>query len=128
MTKMHKITVLSFGYLHDQPPRADITIDLREMLSDPAHRPQGDMLDMTGLDPDVADFVFATPGAHLLIHPIFTLLVASALLKPTTLAIGCAGGRHRSVAIAERIHWLTKSTNNKAEIHHLHIHLPRVIK
>lgn len=125
---MNAIKILSFGYLHGTPPKADITIDLREMLSDPAHRPQGDMLDMTGLDPDVADFVFATPGARLLIHPIFTLLVASALLKPTTLAIGCAGGRHRSVAIAERINWLIKSTNNKVELEHLHIHLPRVIK
>ncbi len=127
-TDMHNVKVLSFGYLHDTPPKADITIDLRELLSDPAHRPQGDMLDMTGLDKEVADFVFATPGASMLIHAIFSLVAAAAQIKPITIAIGCAGGRHRSVAFAEKIQWLISATNNKVELEHLHIHLPRVIK
>lgn len=125
---MHAIKVLSFGYLHDPPPKADITIDLREMLSDPAHRPQGGMLDMTGLDPVVADFVFATTGASPLVRTIFSLVKAAAQLKPITLAIGCAGGRHRSVAFAERIQYLIKLTGNEVELKHLHIHIPRVIK
>lgn len=125
---MHAINILSFGYLHGDPPKADITIDLRELLSDPAHRPQGDMLDMTGLDEEVASFVFATPGAHKLINNLFRLVRDASEIKPIKLAIGCAGGRHRSVALVEEMQLLLYSAGQDVEHEHLHVHLPRVIK
>lgn len=122
------VTVLSFGYLHEDPPKADITIDLREMLSDPAHRPKGDMLDMTGLDEEVVNFVFATPGAYPLIYSIFTLVMSAAQLKSITVAIGCAGGRHRSVAFASALGYMLQSANINVAVVHRHVHLPRVIR
>jgi RNase adaptor protein for sRNA GlmZ degradation len=125
---MNKITLVSFGYLHGEPPKADVTIDLREMLSDPVHRPEGDMLDMTGLDEEVASFVFATPGAYKLVNNLFRLVKGVAEIKPIKLAIGCAGGRHRSVAVVEEIRWLLYNGEQEVEYEHLHVHLPRVIR
>lgn len=125
---MRPITILSFGYLHGEPPKADITIDLRELLSDPAHRPEGDMLDMTGLDKEVADFVFATPGAYALTYSCINLIITMSQLKPVTLAIGCAGGRHRSVSCVEEIGKSLNAVGCEARIRHLHVHLPRVIR
>ncbi len=126
--KVKPIKIISFGYLHGVRPKADITIDLRQLLSDPAHVPQGDMLDMTGLSKEVHDFVFNTPGAYALMHSIFSLTVLAAQLKPVTLAIGCAGGRHRSVVFAEKISWLLSGAGYEIKPYHLHVHLPRVIR
>lgn len=125
---MHLIKILSFGYLHSDSPKADVTIDLRDLLSDPAHRPEGDMLDMTGLDGEVIDFVFKTPGAYVLAHSLFNLIDHAAHIKPITLAIGCAGGRHRSVALATKVSWLLKMAGHEVKLQHLHVHIPRVIK
>lgn len=125
---MNTITLVSFGYLHGDPPRADITIDLRDILNDPAHRPEGDMLDMTGLDKEVADFVFATPGCYKLVNYLFRLVQSLSDLKPITVAIGCAGGRHRSVALVEEMRILLFNGNQDIKYKHLHINLPRVIR
>lgn len=125
---MNKINIISFGYLHEEPPKADVTIDLRDLLSDPAHRPEGDMLDMTGLDQEVVDLVFKTPGAYVLAHSLFNLIDHAAHIKPITLAIGCAGGRHRSVTLATKVSWLLKMAGHEVKLQHLHVHIPRVIK
>lgn len=125
---MNDIKILSFGYLHGEPPKADITIDLRELLSDPAHRPQGDMLDMTGLDKEVEEFVFATFGAYALLHTISNTVIGLSHIKPVTLAIGCAGGRHRSVVFAEKISELINGVGWTIKPQHLHIDLPRVVR
>lgn len=86
------------------------------------------MLDMTGLDKSVEEFVFATQGAYVILHAVCNLVSISALLKPTVLAIGCSGGRHRSVAFAERINWMLHHAGYDVALMHLHVHLPRVIK
>ena len=125
---MYPITILSFGYLHGEPPKADITVDLRELLADPAHRPEGDMLDMTGLDAAVSDFVFRTRGAGTLVDDLYRLVVGLAQVKPVRLALGCAGGRHRSTAIAQALCDAMTSGDVEAEVLHLHVHLPRVIR
>ena len=125
-----RITIRSFGYLHDRPadlPPADITIDLRRLLADPAHVPDGSMLDMTGLDAAVRRFVFATPGALDLVDNTRRLVRAMADVKPVIVAFGCAGGRHRSVALAHALHDQLASRHLDVSVHHLHVHLPRVI-
>lgn len=125
---MYPITILSFGYLHGKSPKADIVVDLRELLADPAHRPEGEMLDMTGMDAAVLDFVFRTPGAIELYYDILRTVTNIACLKPVTVAFGCAGGRHRSVAFASEFEREVEATHGmSATARHLHVHLPRVI-
>lgn len=129
---MHPITILSFGYLHPWPqdaPDPDITVDLRRLLADPAHRPEGDMLDMTGLDAAVRDFVWRTDGAHEIYYGVMNVVFSMACFKPVTVAFGCAGGRHRSVVFASEMAREFGETHGiTASVEHLHVHLPRVIR
>lgn len=96
---MPPITLISFGYLHLRrdgrdapPPAADRVEDVRERLRDPAAA--CGILDLTGLDPHVQDVVLATPGARALLDNLIDYAMGCA---PRSIAIGCAGGRHRVV-------------------------------
>ena len=100
------VNILSFGFRRGVPPDADLVFDVR-FLPNPhfvsALRP------WTGRSPRVARFVLRAPGARRFLQ------LTSALLKflvpqyitegksYLTVAIGCTGGRHRSVAIAEAL-------------------------
>jgi UPF0042 nucleotide-binding protein len=100
------VTLLSFGFKRGTPQDADLVLDVRFLKNPhfvPALRP------MSGLDPKVARFVLRAPAAAK-----FMTLTTSLLrfLLPQyvaegksylTIAIGCTGGRHRSVAIAEAL-------------------------
>lgn len=125
----HQITIYSFGYLHDTPPQADATFDLRRLLADPAHVPGGHMLDMRGdRDEEVREFVFATPGATVLLQHVVWTVKRMALLKPVTVAWGCAGGKHRAAAMAWGLADALIDQGCDIRVKHLHAHLPRVIK
>jgi len=124
---MHPITILSFGYLHGSEPEADIVEDLREKLRDPAHVPSGEMLDMTGLDDEVCDFVFKTPGAMDIVVDLVNRTRDKARSGAVTVAAGCAGGRHRSVAVARSLSEFLEALGYDVSVQHLHVHLPRVI-
>ena len=98
-----RVVVESFGYLHGPSPTAHIVVDLRSILYNPHADPA--MRDLTGLEPRVRDHVLATPGAIQIIRSLYP--VTRALLRiqdPAGLvvrvAFGCAGGRHRAVAMA----------------------------
>lgn len=99
--------VTSFGYGHAEPPQADVTIDARRHLRNPHADPT--MRQLTGLDAAVRDHVLATPGARRLITHTAAMArdllvdVANANWQLVTVAVGCVGGRHRSVALAEEI-------------------------
>ncbi|GAA1255016.1 hypothetical protein GCM10009677_01020 [Sphaerisporangium rubeum] len=97
-----EITIVSFGYGHAAPPVADITLDVRRSLRNPHHDPS--MRYRTGLDEAVAAHVMATPGATENIRGLAVLVAGMLPGTPTkdavTVAIGCVGGRHRSVALA----------------------------
>ena len=100
------VTVTSFGFKYGLPLEADLVFDVR-FLPNPfyveALRPR------TGLDRDVADYVFANPAAQELMErlrglmdfllPHFTEEGKSALV----IAVGCTGGRHRSVAVTHAL-------------------------
>ena len=100
------LSVMSFGFARGLPRNADLVFDMRFLRNphwDPVLRPG------TGLDPDVAAYVAADPAYEAALTQIEALL---ALLVPryraegkayVTIAIGCTGGRHRSVHVAERI-------------------------
>lgn len=125
---MHPITILSFGYLHGPEPEADIVEDLREKLRDPAHVLPEEKRDMTGLDVEIEKFVFSTRGVEVVFGSILDRTLEKAAEAPATVAIGCAGGRHRSVAVANVMTAYLQSLSYEVSVKHLHVHLPRVIR
>ena len=100
------LSVVSFGFARGLPRNADLLFDMRFLQNPhwvPALRPG------TGLDPEVAAHVAADPAYDEAVSRIEELI---GLLVPryraegksyVTIAIGCTGGRHRSVHVAERI-------------------------
>ncbi len=99
------VNVLSFGYNRGLPPEADLVFDVR-CLPNPFYEP--DLQHLTGLDGPVADFVFRNGNAQALLTKLTELME---LLLPLyesdrtelTVAVGCTGGRHRSVAMAQAL-------------------------
>jgi RNase adaptor protein for sRNA GlmZ degradation len=119
------VTVTSFGYGHSNPPEADLTVDARRLLRNPHHDPA--MRYLTGLDAPVRDHVLATPGARNLIANIAA--AAAALLADTgarqvTLAVGCVGGRHRSVVLAASIADALRGAGLSIRLEHRDVHRP----
>jgi UPF0042 nucleotide-binding protein len=100
------VNVVSFGFKHGTPRDADIVLDVR-FLDNPHW--VDDLRPLTGLDQRVADYVFATPVAKEFTERLSALLdvMVPAFIadgkRYLTVAIGCTGGRHRSVVLAE---WL----------------------
>lgn len=101
MTKP-KLTITSFGYGHDAPPPAQITIDVRDWFRDPHISPE--LRELTGLDEAVIQKVLNTEGVM-----VFLLGLEKAVRAvlhtgcDVTLAVGCVGGRHRSVVIVNTL-------------------------
>ena len=100
------ITVMSFGYKHGLPLDADLVFDVR-FLPNPFYVEE--QRPLCGLDRAVSDFVFGYPQTRLFMEKIEELID---FLLPyyieegklgLTIAIGCTGGRHRSVAIAAEL-------------------------
>jgi len=99
-------TIQSFGYKHGLPLDADLVLDCR-FLPNPYW--DESLRDLTGLDQKVREYVLSSDLALEFVERVEGLLE---LLLPAfvaegksylTLAIGCTGGRHRSVALAEEI-------------------------
>ncbi len=106
------IAVISFSYRHGLPREADLVFDVR-FLDNPHY--QDALRPLTGRDAPVAEFIAADPDFAGFFDSLIAML---ALLVPRyrregksylTVAIGCTGGRHRSVYVAERIgDWLRR--------------------
>ena len=101
-----KIFVTSFSYRGGLPREADLVFDAR-FLANPHYEPALRPLD--GRDPRVADYVASDP-AHAAFFEGLTDMLAPLLPRYEregksylTIALGCTGGRHRSVAVAERL-------------------------
>ena len=97
------ITIISFGYGHGEPPTAHVTWDVSSLFRDPHIRPE--MRELTGLHDDVVKNVFDQPGAV----EFATMLAVTterirALTDDVIIAIGCVGGRHRSVVFARALY------------------------
>lgn len=118
------ITVVSFGYGHAPAPEADITIDTRRRLRNPSADPR--MRELTGLDDPVRLHVLGTPGAVRLVEDTADLAADLQQLTggPVTVAIGCVGGRHRSVALAEELAGVLRRDGVKTTVEHRDVHRP----
>lgn len=102
-----QINVVSFGFKYGIPTDADLVFDVR-FLPNPYY--EISLREKTGRDPKVRDYVFCDGTADRYLDKLFALLdflipqytkEGKAVL---TIGIGCTGGRHRSVAIAEALH------------------------
>lgn len=101
-----QIGIVSFGFKHGLPLDVDLVFDVRFLPNpywDEALRP------LSGLDADVRDYVLGNPLAEVFLDKLEDMLET---LLPAyvgegksylSIAIGCTGGQHRSVAIAERL-------------------------
>jgi RNase adaptor protein for sRNA GlmZ degradation len=98
-----RYVVTSFGFLHGGPPLADLVVDLRPRMRDPHIDPA--MRQLTGLDTVVARKVRATPGFDAISRNVAQLAYTLGDTGPgqVHVAIGCAGGRHRSVVVATEV-------------------------
>lgn len=101
-----RLVVLSFGFKYGIPLDADIVLDMRFLPNpywDPELRPYN------GKDPQVRDFVLSRPGAEEFIDAAGAMLdiaTAGYLAEGrsyVTIALGCTGGKHRSVAVSEAL-------------------------
>ncbi len=100
------VTITSFGFKHGLPPEADLVWDVR-FLPNPYF--QSHLKEKTGKEADVADFALDNEvgrGFLALLEPLLTFLVPQyqqAGKVSLTIAIGCTGGKHRSVAVSQRV-------------------------
>ena len=100
------VTMLSFGFKYGLPADADLVADAR-FLPNPFWIPE--LRHLNGEDPEVAEYVLSQPGAQEFIDAY------AAALEPVlagyqrenkrhaTIAVGCTGGKHRSVAIVREL-------------------------
>jgi UPF0042 nucleotide-binding protein len=100
------LTLLSFGYRFGVPPQADLMLDLR-FLPNPFFVPE--LKALTGLDARVSAYVLRADGAAEFLERVQSLCE---FLFPryqregkayVTVALGCTGGKHRSVALVEEL-------------------------
>lgn len=101
-----EITVQSFGFKYGIPPEADLVFDVR-FLPNPYY--EMSLRQKNGTDQDVRDYVFQGGTADALMNHLTSLMdfllprYVSEGKTAVNVAIGCTGGKHRSVAIAEAL-------------------------
>lgn len=119
------VTVMSFGYKNGVPFNADLVFDVR-FLPNPHFEPE--LKDKTGLDPEVERYMQQFPDTQVMLGKIYDLL-QYLIPKYTaegksylTIALGCTGGRHRSVVIANALRQLLDKAGLKVNAIHRDIH------
>ena len=111
-----QVSVVSFGFKHGIPLDADLVFDVRS-LPNPHYEPH--LRPLTGLDAPVMTFLDAQPEAQRLLQDIrgFVATWLPSYMRDNrsylTVAIGCTGGRHRSVYFAEA---LARSFRDSAQV------------
>jgi UPF0042 nucleotide-binding protein len=116
-----RITVLSFGFKYGLPPDADFVLDAR-FLPNPYWVPE--LREHSGQEPEVSGYVLGQQGAQAFVQTYAQLIGATAPgferegKRYLTVAIGCTGGKHRSVAIAEELSRHLRDLRLVATPHH----------
>jgi len=116
-----RVTVMSFGFKYGLPLDADHVADVR-FLPNPYWVPQ--LRPHTGLDQEVSDYVLGQDGAAAFLESYRATLelvmagYARENKRYATVAIGCTGGKHRSVAMSEQLaRMLTDSGVEATTVH-----------
>ncbi len=115
------ITVLSFGYKYGIPLDADLVIDVR-FLPNPFY--MAELKDKTGCDQEVEDFVLQSPATVEFLgkfNDLLTFLLPHYIREGKAnlvIAVGCTGGQHRSVTLANAINESLNNLNYKSTVRH----------
>ena len=116
-----QIDITSFGFKHGVPRVVDLLFDAR-FLPNPHWEPE--LRPLTGMDTAVSDYVFSHDEAGEFLEKVVDLLdfvipeyerEGKAYL---TIGVGCTGGRHRSVALAEAIGEHLRDHDHQVTVHH----------
>ncbi|MEZ5157364.1 MAG: RNase adapter RapZ [Candidatus Nanopelagicales bacterium] len=116
-----RVSVLSFGFKYGIPVDADMIADVR-FLPNPFWVP--DLREQTGRDTEVSDYVLSREGAlEVLEHYAGIVdLVAEGYVREgkryVTIGIGCTGGKHRSVAMVERLARILTDHGHQVVVQH----------
>ena len=100
------LSVVSFGFKYGLPQEADIVFDVR-CLPNPFYVPE--LKNLTGMDQAVVDYVMAAPESQELLRRIERFLEYALPLyvkegkSQLMIAVGCTGGKHRSITFARKI-------------------------
>ena len=119
-----RVHIISFGFKYGPPKEADLLFDLRFLPN-----PYFDLLlrPLTGKDRIVADYVFQGDNGRQFTERFFDFLLFAIPLYAKegrfrlTIGLGCTGGRHRSVATAERLFQTLKERGYAVSLEHRHI-------
>ena len=101
-----RLTVMSFGFKFGLPPEADLVLDVR-CLPNPFYVPE--LKHKTGLDQEVVDYVMNSEASQELLRRYESMLEYALPLyvkegkSQLTIAVGCTGGKHRSITFARKI-------------------------
>jgi len=115
------VNLISFGFRFGTPPSAELLFDVR-FLPNPHFEPA--LRDLTGHDTEVAEYVVKQPTAQALLHRLREFL---AFLIPLydeegkaylTIAIGCTGGQHRSVAVTNLLAQELRAAGREVNVSH----------
>ena len=99
-----ELMVVSFGFWYGLPQEADLVLDVR-CLPNPFYVPE--LKHKTGLDQEVVDYVMASEESQELLHRYEYMLEYALPLyvkegSQLMIAVGCTGGKHRSITFARR--------------------------
>lgn len=115
------INCMSFGFKYGSPSEADLVFDVR-CLPNPFYIDE--LKEKTGLDADVFDYVMSWPQAKELLDKLLDLIDYLIPLylgegkSQLTIAIGCTGGKHRSVTFAENFYKHLLDNGKKVAVNH----------
>jgi len=118
--KLH-INVLSFGFKNGIPEESDLVFDVR-FLPNPFYNP--DLKPLSGLDAPVRDYVMGHDVSVRFMESLFAMInfliphYISEGKSQLIISIGCTGGRHRSVTLAENLAKDLSTGDNTVAVHH----------
>ena len=116
-----QVVVTSFGYKHGLPLESDIVFDAR-LLPNPFYVER--LRTRTGKTPSVRKFVLESPGTREFLDRLFRFMdfvlprLAREGKTAVAVAVGCTGGRHRSVVIAEELGRRLRGPGRDVRVYH----------
>lgn len=120
-TENFKINLLSFGFKHGVPRECDLIWDVR-FLPNPHY--EAELKPLTGKETAVAEYVLNNETSHHFfakLDPLLEFLIPKYEQEgkvQLTIGVGCTGGKHRSVAVAERLHSFISKQEVKVTLCH----------